>query len=72
MGRHRGAGKTTPACDGVRKALPDTRSFLELMAGYLRSPWRSDEREIPRYAIRQFGPIGADAGHLVLSRAVER
>lgn len=51
-----GAGKTTPACDGVKKALPDTRSFLELMAGHLRSPWRSDEREIPRYAIRQLVP----------------
>ena len=42
--------------------LPDTRGFLELVAGHLRSPWRSDEPEILRYSIRQFGPIGADAG----------
>ena len=48
----RGAGKTTPACDGVRKPLPDMRSFLELMAGHLRSPWRSDERKILRYSNR--------------------
>jgi hypothetical protein len=43
--------------------LPDTRGFLELMAGHLRSALGYDEPEILRYSNRQFGPIGADAGH---------
>jgi len=59
----RGAGKTTPASDGVRMPLSDMRSFLELEAGHLHCPWGYDEPEIPRYSNRQFGPIGADAGH---------
>jgi len=29
----------------------------------LHSPWGYDEPEILRYSNRQFGPIGADAGH---------
>jgi hypothetical protein len=30
---------------------------------HLHSPWGYDEPEILRYSNRQFGPIGADAGH---------
>ena len=58
-----GAGKYSPACLGVREALSVSRGFLELLAGPLRSPWRSDAPEIPRYSNREFAPIGADAGH---------
>jgi hypothetical protein len=38
---------------------------------HLHPPWGYDEPEILRYSNRQFGPIGADAGHaLRLSRSV--
>jgi len=33
---------------------------------HIHSPWGYDEPEILSYQIRQFSPIGADAGHTVL------
>ena len=61
-----GAEKCSPASEVVRKAQSDTRSFLELVTGHLHSPWGYDEPEILRYSIHQYGPIGADAGHLAV------
>jgi len=66
-----GAGKTTPACDGVRKAPPASRVFLELATAHLDTPWSYDEPEILRYSNRQFAPIGADAGQASIRRPSE-
>ena len=54
-----GAGKTTPACLGVRKALPSSRGFFELQQG---------RRRPPRFAAMSTSPAAAPCPPLTQSR----